>query len=744
MRAGLATIHQTLTPAAAGVLTASIAEATRRGHGQTTTLHVAATLLASPSGMLRQACLRSHPTTSHPLQCRALELCFSVALDRLPAATAATVAEPPLSNALVAALKRAQAHQRRGCPESQQQPLLAVRVELEQLVVSILDDPGVSRVMREASFSSPAVKAVIEPKNHYVVHPKLQAPLLTAGAENVNRVVEILSRANKRNPVLVGDAGPASVLKEVLQRIELGEVAGVKARIVTLDGEMKIGVVREMIERERGRGVVVDMGELKWVVEGGGAVVEEMGRVFKRFTGGGGGSLWLVGTATCETYLRCQVYHPCMERDWDLQPISIASRSPLFLRNGMVRNSVEYLGTGMTMRRGEEEGDASRRLYKEKYEKEVVKIDSEKHEKFGSRQSLPPWLQSATGGRPLVKNSVSFQSKPLAVASPPGSPVKTDLVLGRMEEKINGEQSYMKRLLKGVTEKVGWQPEAASAAVSAVLQPKPRGDKWLLFSGSDRVGHMKMASALSKLMFGTCLVCVSFSENCEPDMNLRGRQSVDRIVEAIKHNPFGMLVLKDIDRADGIVRGAIKHAIVHGRLIDSYGREISLGSVVFILTADCPPDELKYSPESLVQCEQKILHSIDFGWHLAGKRKANWLSSSESPVKPRKDTHLSFDLNLAAGADEDSTEASQNSSDLTVDSELEYENSRLTSIKQLPSPISELIKLVDYTIVFKPFDPLTAELTMNTGNTSPVLIDNNVFDQMLGSVCHSGSTGGMD
>ncbi|KAF0905701.1 hypothetical protein E2562_008779 [Oryza meyeriana var. granulata] len=63
---------------------------------------------------------------------------------------------------LVAALKRAQAQQRRGCPEAAQQPLLAVKVELEQRVLSILEDPSVSRFMREASFSSAAVKSIIE------------------------------------------------------------------------------------------------------------------------------------------------------------------------------------------------------------------------------------------------------------------------------------------------------------------------------------------------------------------------------------------------------------------------------------------------------------------------------------------------------------------------------------------------------------------------------------------------------
>uniref|UniRef100_A0A6V7QSY6 Clp R domain-containing protein n=1 Tax=Ananas comosus var. bracteatus TaxID=296719 RepID=A0A6V7QSY6_ANACO len=84
MRAELSTIQQTLTPEAAAVLSRAMEEAARRHHGQTTPLHVAATLLAAPSGLLRRACARSHPASAHPLQCRAIELCFSVALDRLP------------------------------------------------------------------------------------------------------------------------------------------------------------------------------------------------------------------------------------------------------------------------------------------------------------------------------------------------------------------------------------------------------------------------------------------------------------------------------------------------------------------------------------------------------------------------------------------------------------------------------------------------------------------------------------
>lgn len=408
MRAGLSTIQQTLTPEAASVLNHSIGEAGRRNHGQTTPLHVAATLLSSPNGFLRQACIKSHPNSSHPLQCRALELCFSVALERLPTAQSSSptaAAEPPISNALMAALKRAQAHQRRGCPEQQQQPLLAVKVELEQLIISILDDPSVSRVMREASFSSPAVKATIEqslnsspaaptssglgfrgpspavisapPARNLYLNPRLQqqgslaTPVQQRG-EDVRKVFDILLRSKKRNPVLVGESEPEAVVRELLRRIEnreLGEGPLCNVQVIHLEKEIcssdrlqignRIKELGDLVENRMdnleggGGGVVLDMGDLKWLVqqqpvtagvsgsgavqvqqqvvpEGGRAAVAEMGKLLAKYGDAGcGARLWLIGTATCETYLRCQVYHPSMENDWDLQAVPIAARAPL-------------------------------------------------------------------------------------------------------------------------------------------------------------------------------------------------------------------------------------------------------------------------------------------------------------------------------------------------------------------------------------------------------------------------------
>ncbi|XP_044414847.1 protein SMAX1-LIKE 3-like [Triticum aestivum] len=172
--AGYAVVQQALGAEAAGAVRQAACLARERGHAQVTPLHVASVMLFSApggGGLLRAACIRSSHPPSHPVQLEGLQLCLEVALSRLPMAwppAAATFhhrgAGAPvleLSNALMAALKRAQAHGRRGTTDGgqRQPPMIAVKVELEQLAVSILDDPSVDRAMREAGFSGSRVKA---------------------------------------------------------------------------------------------------------------------------------------------------------------------------------------------------------------------------------------------------------------------------------------------------------------------------------------------------------------------------------------------------------------------------------------------------------------------------------------------------------------------------------------------------------------------------------------------------------
>lgn len=445
-------VQQTLTSEAASVLKHSLSLARRRGHAQVTPLHVASTLLITSrqASLLRRACLKSQPhPISHPLQCRALELCFNVALNRLPTTppTGGPLSPmPSLSNALIAALKRAQAHQRRGCIEQQQQQqphlsLLTVKVELEQLIISILDDPSVSRVMREAGFSSTAVKNNLEEdsssassvfqcyntsnsingggggvystpcspsptethpsanfwQTHFLNYSSEQNPFLFSSQKKYHHpstynldlkvVLEVFLRNNKKrkNTVIVGDSVSINegVVSELMGRVERGEVpeelkstqfikfqfAPVSLKFMRReDVEMKLLELKRKVDSivSGGGGVIIYAGDLKWTEgigaaaesniagserqdrerEGGGGgggrgcygynpadhLIGEIGRLIYDYSSNSSSSssksnnkVWLMATASYQTYMKCQMKQPPLEIQWGLQPVSVPS-----------------------------------------------------------------------------------------------------------------------------------------------------------------------------------------------------------------------------------------------------------------------------------------------------------------------------------------------------------------------------------------------------------------------------------
>ncbi|KAJ1274375.1 hypothetical protein BS78_05G057600 [Paspalum vaginatum] len=333
MRTGGCAVQQALAAEAAAVVLQAVALARRRGHAQVTPLHVASAML-SAAGLLRAACLRSH---SHPLQCKALELCFNVALNRQPTAGGPAVMfhhhhghgahhAPVLSNALVAAFKRAQAHQRRGAVEGQPapapqqpqpQPVLAAKVEVEQLIISILDDPSVSRVMREAGFSSSQVKANVEKAissaEHHPQNTTATGTSHAAGSpagsggglarrpttsvrvdDDAMRVLDCMASGSKRCVVVVGESAAIAevVVKAVMDRVSKGELQPRHERLKNLqfvplsaasfqrmpreDVEAKAGDLRALVRQgcAAGKGVVLVLEDLAYAAEAWAAASE--------------------------------------------------------------------------------------------------------------------------------------------------------------------------------------------------------------------------------------------------------------------------------------------------------------------------------------------------------------------------------------------------------------------------------------------------------------------------------------
>lgn len=380
--------RQCLTEEAARALDDAVAVARRRNHAQTTSLHAVSALLALPSSTLRDACTRARVCSYSPrLQFRALELSVGVSLDRLPTSKAIED-DPPISNSLMAAIKRSQANQKRH-PESfhllqmhsqQQQAVSFLKVELKHFILSILDDPIVSRVFGEAGFRSCDVKlALLQPplapassrfsRGRYAPiflcnlpgsemdRPGFNFPFAgNPGYEEVDdncrRISEVLVRKTKKSPLLMGVYAKAA-LRSFTEKVERGrsgvlpvEIAGLSIICIEkeiaeffLEGgsEEKMGFkfkdLSRAAEQCSGPGIAVNFGGLEAFVGDGvpGAalnfVVSQLASLLEIH----GGKFWLMGTAgTSDIYSKFLALFPNVEKDWDLQLLTMTSATTSF------------------------------------------------------------------------------------------------------------------------------------------------------------------------------------------------------------------------------------------------------------------------------------------------------------------------------------------------------------------------------------------------------------------------------
>lgn len=242
------------------------------------------------------------------------------------------------------------------------QAFAGVRVELQQLVLAILDDPIVSRVFGEAGFRSCDIKlAIMRPPPPILRFPRaarcpplflcnfsagegfgfhLPAHLAADGGdENCRRIAEVIVRKNgaARNPMLVG-VGAAEAAGDFGRTVERQnwtglpqEIRGVK--FVSVENELSGGdkevicaTMEELGKEMDDPGVIVSVGDLNGLVEGSedatNCLVSELTKVLELRRG----SLWVMGwSATYETYLKFLSRYPMVDKDWNLQLLPITS-----------------------------------------------------------------------------------------------------------------------------------------------------------------------------------------------------------------------------------------------------------------------------------------------------------------------------------------------------------------------------------------------------------------------------------
>ncbi|KAL3653204.1 hypothetical protein CASFOL_002885 [Castilleja foliolosa] len=456
--------RQCLAESAASVLDDAVAVAKRRSHAQTTSLHIISALLALPSSTLREACTRTRSSAYAPrLQFRALELCVGVALDRV-SVSKSSADEPPVSNSLMAAIKRSQANQRRH-PEtfhlyqqqldsnSQNPPsICSVKVEMKHFVMSILDDPIVSRVLGDAGFQTHEIKMAIlnplvlsrfsstssrpPPPTMFSNFP-FANPSTEKADDNSRRIIEILSKSSRKNPLLIGayasDAhrnfvdclknGGIGVLPKEIDGLSLVSIEHEISEFFRDEKEEAIGLkfkhVDEMVKDCQGPGIILNGGDLKVFVDAESVnAVNHMVLELKKLVIKHGKKLWFICFLGGDgDYKKLVERLPSIQMDLDLHLLPITTGDKCF-KSSLLRSFVPLGGFfSMPSENGSLTTTAAKpsRLCNscnEKYEREASDISkgvSTNSVADKASTSLSSWLQIAE--RETSKRSLTAEAK---------------------------------------------------------------------------------------------------------------------------------------------------------------------------------------------------------------------------------------------------------------------------------------------------------------------------------------------
>ena len=423
------------------------------------------------------------------------------------------------------------------------------------------------------------------------------------GRDNeVERVIQILCRRRKNNPLLVGEAGvgKTAIAEGLAKRIVDGEVPDIlaKAQVYSLDmGSLLAGTKYRGDFEQRLKAV------LKQLVENPNAIlfIDEIHTLIGAGSASGGtlDASNLLKPALSSGQLKCigattyNEYRSVFEKDHALsrrfQKIDVGEPSvaeTIEILKGLKsrfesHHGVKYTSTALTTA-----AELSAKYINDRHlpDKAIDVID----EAGAAQRIAPKSKQKKTIGKNEIEEIVAKIARipPRNVSSDDRSALKT---LDRdLKSVVFGQDKAIEALATSI-----------KMARSGLGSPtKPIGS--FLFSGPTGVGKTEVAKQLAFIL-GVELIRFDMSEYME-------RHAVSRLIgappgyvgfdqgglmtEAITKHPYSVLLLDEIEKAHPDIYNVLLQVMDHGTLTDNNGRKADFRNVVIVMTTNAGASEL--------------------------------------------------------------------------------------------------------------------------------------------------------
>lgn len=177
---------------------------------------------------------------------------------------------------------------------------------------------------------------------------------------------------------------------------------------------------------------------------------------------------------------------------------------------------------------------------------------------------------------------------------------KTGIPVGKLQED---EQEKMKNLVANLNGKVIGQEDAVQKVAKAIrrsragLKSKNRPIGSFLFVGPTGVGKTELTKTLAEELFGSkeAMVRLDMSEYMEKHSVSKligsppgyvGHDEAGQLTEKVRRNPYSIILLDEIEKAHPDVQHMFLQILEDGRLTDSQGRTVSFKDTVIIMTSN--------------------------------------------------------------------------------------------------------------------------------------------------------------
>ena len=465
--------------------------------------------------------------------------------------------------------------------------------------------------------------------------------------EEIIRVIEILNRRTKNNPVLIGEpgVGKTAVVEGLAQKIVDGDVPHklqgkevIRLDVVSLvqgtgiRGQFEERMQKLMEEIRKREDIILFIDEIHEIVGAGSAGDGNMdaGNILKPALARG--ELQLVGATTLNEY-RIIEKDAALERR--MQPVKVDEptvEETITILKGIQKKYEDYHHVHYTEGAIEAAATLSNRYIQDRFlpdkaidlldeagskmnltlnfvdpkvidqrliEAENLKAQATRDEDF---EKAAYFRDQIAKYKEMQKTKVTDQDTPIISEKTIEHIIeqKTNIPVGDLKEK---EQSQLINLADDLKAHVIGQDDAVDKIAKAIRRNRvglgtpnrPIGS--FLFVGPTGVGKTELSKQLAIELFGSADSMIRFdmSEYMEKHSVAKlvgappgyvGYDEAGQLTEKVRRNPYSLILLDEVEKAHPDVMHMFLQVLDDGRLTDGQGRTVSFKDAIIIMTSN--------------------------------------------------------------------------------------------------------------------------------------------------------------